>query len=316
MKEDKVFLVTIFAISFFLIILGFYFWANEGLRWRVSGYDLPKELYNQINNSNQFHENNYGGSGYPSYGKFVTDDEVDIILLGDSHAKHYASGLDTHFEKKGISVFSIAGTSCFHLPNFTRTTPGIDWNTRCPEQLNKLFEVLKKYPEAIVVLSHSWEGQRDQAAILEQGKIVKKNIEIDDIVKAINVLKKKIGDTKLVVIGNVPGSGVDRGLLNKISRPRYLLYEESLQSVNYRESKRSSDRFAEKLNSRLVDEATKDKRYIFINPYDFLCSDVVCRNFDDQGRLIYSDSAHLSKMGSQYVIKQSKDQISLALSAR
>jgi hypothetical protein len=56
-------------------------------------------------------------------------------------------------------------------------------------------------------------------------------------------------------------------------------------------------------NNELRRFAETTNAYLFIDPFDYLCDEVRCRNTDDQERLIYSDVSHLSIHGSQFMIE-------------
>jgi hypothetical protein len=56
-------------------------------------------------------------------------------------------------------------------------------------------------------------------------------------------------------------------------------------------------------NRRLKTASEESAAFIFLDPHDVLCAKGICTNMDKQGRLIYSDGAHLSKFGSRFVIE-------------
>src|SRR5690606_17437825 len=163
------------------------------------------------------------GSGYPSYGPVKTKKSPDIILIGDSHGKHYAEGVyKVLAEPHNLSLYIAAGTSCFHFPRFTRTTAGQDWDKNCPYSL----AVGKKYIDkatrlAVVIVSHSWNSQMRSADILDGGGVrTGTMVSIENIKQGLLDLKELVGDAELVVIGSVPGAGAN--LYDVFTRPQPL----------------------------------------------------------------------------------------------
>ena len=49
----------------------------------------------------------------------------------------------------------------------------------------------------------------------------------------------------------------------------------------------------------------------FLDPFDALCDEKACRNFDDHSHPIYSDSAHLSEDGAVFVVRRLSDVLDL-----
>lgn len=111
-------------------------------------------------------------------------------------------------------------------------------------------------------------------------------------------LKKQIGDSKLVVIGNVPGAGYN--LYDIFTRPRPIFFT-TFNPNDYIYSK--ANKINIDFNSKLSQASKQSGKFIFLDPHDVLCKDGKCRNLDDEKHLIYSDAFHLSKYGSIEVIK-------------
>lgn len=303
-KENKLRLATALGIFFVFSGAGYHAYKNNGWEWRVGE---PIVNFEEMENSSEFHKKYYGGADYPYYGAVKTNKAPDMVILGDSHGRHYAEGVYQVIAKpNNYSLYIASGTSCFHLPNFTRTTKGHNWDVNCPKRL----EIAKSYLEKskkppLVIISHSWQSQMGRADILDSsGKRIGIEVSIQHLKQGVLDLKEFIGSSKLVVIGDVPRAGTN--LYDIFTRPRPLMFggfnpEEYL----YRER----DPKLEEINAEFKRLAEETGGFIFIDPFDYLCDATRCRNLDDERRLIYSDAGHLSKYGSLFVIDAIKDRI-------
>ena len=102
------------------------------------------------------------------------------------------------------------------------------------------------------------------------------------------------------MIGNVPTTnGVD--LYDEFTRPRVLTLLQGNDDTST-SSLLSAD--VRRINQILKQAAKDTGAFEFADPVDALCNDDLCMNIDwESQRLIYSDSAHLSKHGSRVVIR-------------
>ncbi|NOZ10749.1 MAG: acyltransferase [Gammaproteobacteria bacterium] len=283
-------------------------WAFGGWAWRVPV--LTTEISAQIANSRQFQKDNYGGEGFPDIGWIRGQSPADIVLMGDSHGRHYAYGIDKVLsEKTGLSVYSVTGLSCFHLPGLTRVTgKGPNWDTKCPGRVEKALRIIYESPKTVVILSHSWESQLKRAGLLHNGKRSDVTPTTEDIISSIVEFKRLIGDRTLVIIGNVPKTG-GSAPLELLTRPTFIPTYTNASPLFKPRTKGSGLKF----NRVLKAYAKKTGLYIFLDPYDALCDQARCNNLAPSSRLLYSDRSHLSKVGSEYVIDYFKDELKKAL---
>jgi len=285
---------------FLCMIAGYNIRVNDGWTWRINS---PLN-FESVGSASRFHRLYYGGAGYPSYGPVVKGQGTpDIVLMGDSHGRHYADGLYTEYANpKKLNLYIAAGTSCFHLPDFTRITSGYDWDKFCPSAFKTAIKYIKSAETPpLVVLSHSWYDQLNRAGLLsqeEQGKA--HTVDTNDIVDGILKLKEMIGDATLVVIGQVPTTG-GVNLYDMLTRPRMLVFSD-VDVSQYLYSKPLPQLAS--INKRLREEAEESKKFVFIDPFDVLCDVEKCMNIDEQRRLLYSDTGHLSKYGSRMLVKE------------
>jgi peptidoglycan/LPS O-acetylase OafA/YrhL len=286
-------------MSMLLLLPSATVWGGSGWKWR-SG-ELPEEIAAQLENSKQFHVDNYGGAGFPSVGWIVRNDadEADIVLLGDSHARHYAYGFKEVLGRAEHKSIYVSSTSCLLLPDIARTTPGNDWEKLCADRVNTALDVLKKKPDAVLVIAHLWGYQISVAKDTEIGLPIK---SYQQILPKLDELKKLIGNHRLIIIGNVPGAG-SNDVIGCFARPTYIPFDcDKFLSRSENEISTISD------NKVLKEYASNTDGVEFIDVHEAFCIDGLCRSFS-QGHVIYSDEYHLSKHGSLEFAKYFKKKI-------
>lgn len=310
-SQKKYRFVSAVSIFSLVVALAAHAYKHQGWEWRIGA---PVVNIDVVEDSKAFHKEYYGGAGYPFYGAVKNKKGPDLIVLGDSHGRHYAEGLyKVIAEPNGFSFYVAAGTSCYHMPDFTRTDAGKNFDKTCPERIVKAKSFIAKSDiPPVVVLSHSWNSQMGRADLLDkngQRKGVKINVE--HLKEGILRLKKEIGDSPLVVIGNVPRAGAN--LYDVFTRPRPLMFS-GFNPDEY--LWRARDVKLEHTNQELKKLAEETDSFIFLDPFDVLCDKQRCRNIDGQRRLIYSDEGHMSKFGSIEVVEGFKPQLLKLLKER
>jgi len=281
-----------------LAYMGINMKKNDGWTWRI-----PKTVvFEDMGNAKDYHTKMYGGRGdHGRYHGFIEtkNKKADIVLIGDSHGRHYAEGLYKILVKENnLSLYVSGCATSIYLPGFIRTASvgDIKWSKKA---LAKDIPYIKNGNIPLVILSESWLSQMSIADLIDNnGTRKNKKITEQDIIDGIYKLKALIGDSTLVVIGNVPGAKYN--LYDVFSRPRPLIFS-SFNPNQYITVKADPKKI--KFNTKLKAAAEKSGKFIFLDPHDILCENNMCKNLDDQNRLIYSDAAHLSKYGSIAVIK-------------
>lgn len=308
-KLNKIIINSI-IISIFVIIpiIGLSMYLSGGWSWRISHETAEnttrKIVFNAEKDASEFYRVNYGGAGYPING-VNPEKPADIVLMGDSHGKHYSEGLYKIITKPTHKVLHItAGFSCFYLPNFTRISTDLDYDKLCPYHFKRSIDTIKNGNNPIVILAESWENQLSLAALLDDnGKRLSKQPTIEDVIEGILALKKMIGDSKLIVIGQVPTTN-NTLLYDILSRPR-ADYSKIVNDDNLYYSIPETKRM--EINLKLRNASKESGLFYFIDPFEIFCEDGKCRNFTPDGDLIYSDTHHLSKAGSLYFFHKSKN---------
>jgi hypothetical protein len=238
-----------------------------------------------------FHRHFYGGAGYEGDGFIYDKENPQLLLLGDSHALQYAHGIYEVLGKQdGIRSYSIAGTSCFHLLGLIRSTKGHDWEKLCTKKIKKALELVKVAPSLkAVLLTHQWNYQID---------LTQQPLKPSNIIEAVKNFALKIAPVDLIVLGGVPEPGV-------------FLHDLFMRPLSYKANEGFYKRDISEIDPRLIqinqalEDLSKDVgNIIYIDPFDYLCSNGACRHLDEQKRLLYSDDDHLSKDGSIYMIRK------------
>lgn len=298
-SSGRIIHMVLAGVFILLIGAGWSMHRHGGWGFRV-GHTIANIDLNQA--SAAFHRTEYGGAGYPYFGWADLGDvgPLDVILIGDSHARHYAEGLQKEWAKpRELRLFVASGTSCLYLPGFTRTTPGINWDVYAPLVLSRCLEQIRLAERPpVVILSHSWLYQMKEGALLDQG-IPSRPLTLEDILQGILAFKQEIGPAPLVVIGQNPTTdGVD--LYDIFTRPSWI-QRWVTDPMRYLTTQPITETQA--FNAALSDLAYASDAFTYLDPFDALCGNDGCQNLDDQKRLLYSDHSHFSKSGSRFVVR-------------
>lgn len=303
---------TMKAASFLAVLLvaalGLHMKQSGGWFWRTSS---PVSI-EHVGDRGAFHREFYGGAGYLCGGPVKTEMPADIVLIGDSHGRHYAEGLYREWaEPDNKALYIGSDVSCLHLPSFTRIREGFDYDKLCPDGLRLDLSLIKNAASPpLVIVSHSWVAQMKLADMLDESGVRRNvNVGVEDVIIGIKRLRGRIGNSPLVVIGHVPTSG-QHNLYDIFSRPKFP-FSSLFYSEDYLKTQANEEYV--QFNQRLSQEAQSSGEFVFLDPHDVLCEEGLCRNTDHQNRLIYSDPSHLSKYGSREVIRAFLPQLKKAL---
>lgn len=298
-KHPRIFLGAFIATA----IVGLSMHMNQGWSWRIPDTENWTTSTKSLNFKTQY----YGGEGYPRYGPIAPYKNATIIVIGDSHGLHYAEGLNKVLSKEGVNSFISAGTSCLHLPNFTRKMLSQDYDQACPHAFNKALQAIEKNKDIkLVIIAQRWKLQIPQSQILHDNSDKNfGNSQFQNVAEGFRVLKEKVGKIPLLIVCQLPETN-ELNIHELINRP--LLSTFGINTLNQiRHTNVSSD--ALQVNQFLKRVASENPNIEFVDPTEYLCSNKKCRNFDDENELLYSDSHHLSKAGSIYLIQAFKQKI-------
>ncbi|VFQ46880.1 acyltransferase family protein [Desulfoluna butyratoxydans] len=292
------------SIAGTILIISVHIWFNGGWSWRIS--NIPDAIAKSIEKgSTQFHKDLYGGVGFPSTGFLgEKNSPPDIVLIGDSHARHYTNGL---YEEIGLPFkkkIYISSTSCLILPNLTRMTPGRDWDNLCPNALERALKQAEANPDSTFIISEFWSYQLERAGTLNPKKKINLGSSPEAyrvVIDQLNQLKKIIGDRKLIIIGSVPGTNRQL-MIDCFTRPEYI------KPIKKDFEFPKEIGFGYKGNQMLSEYASNTKDIYFLNPYDAFCPDGTCHPVVGND-IYFTDESHLSKEGSIKVIRYFRDEI-------
>jgi peptidoglycan/LPS O-acetylase OafA/YrhL len=299
-------ILLVLLILYMLWVIGVQY--SDGWKSRIS-YNANIDF---VGEPADFHKTMYGGVNYPRYGVVDGSNENEsveannIIIIGDSFARHYAYGINTVLGDVYDTLYVAAGTSCLYLPNIIRVDAGDKYANKCRNALNKATKIIQSSKAVpVVILSHAWLAQMARSDSLNvDTSRTNTGVDIDDILKGVKLFKDFVGvEIRLILIGELPKTnGYD--LYDMLSRPRLIPYVYE-PSDNLKIMGLSNDVII--FNERLGKYSRNNSLFDFFNPTDALCEYNKCANVDDQNRLIYSDSGgHLSIFGSLVIIKYFK----------
>ena len=275
-------------------------WSSDGWKWRVA--PMPPQIEKQLANSEQFHIDQYGGAEYP-YSGWINpqpSDKADIILIGDSHARHYAKGLDELIARPLKKSIFISSTSCLVLPGMTKMSPDADWDSLCKNTLDNALKIIRESPKnSTIIVAHSWIYQPGLAGTINPKARLDFGNTDDGYRYAANKIKElsdAAGARKIIVIGDVPGAGI-QDLAGCFSRPKFFHVNCDDKTSIAQDLLRTR-----RGNEILREEVSKIPNVLYLAPEDALCEKGKCKSVID-GSVLYSDAYHLSKAGSIAVIK-------------
>ncbi len=301
---QKIFAAVCVSCSLALIISASLIIKEQGIPQRIN------EKFTDINNTELFHKEQYGGNGFEYLGTIGEERQnkldFDVLLIGDSFARHYAAGLDFLFKNSGIMALNVTDYACIIGPDITTYVKG-KADEFCIEVNQKVRELLKDNDKP-VILSLAWMWYDIGICDLEgnQKKFKNMNEYYVFMVENINKIRSMIGDKrKLIIIGNPPGSGNQNGVITCLERPNFLP-NNCLESMTYKREKGVGF----EINLRLRALADKQENTFFLDPFDAFCDQSGCHAINANGKKIwYSDGGHLSVDGSVQAIEYFSDDI-------
>lgn len=240
----------------------------------------------------------YGGNGCDPKACTTRQGPPDVIVIGDSHSRHYFAGFRD--ELAGLTVQFFEFSICpFYSTRFTRdfrSHPSYaEYSDGCREARRLAFQTIASSAAAVVVGQY-W----DYAPLIDEATGVTWQAQSPDelarfVAGELADLKSDLGVETLFVIGNVPTTGSSSGRpIDCMGRPPITIIScESQAKTDSLIGLRAMINAAFK--AELVGVAE------FIDPFDALCEGEVCHSIADNMPL-YSDSTHLSALGARKVM--------------
>ncbi len=249
-----------------------------------------------------------------------------IMILGDSHAGHYAWGLKEYFGEKKVDDLSSNG--CIPFFDFDRVDSRFKEGV-CPREMNLALEKFineKKYE--ILIMSNMGPVYLDGTTFKNKGEARVKGLKLSlkDFDKVNDNWKLfEIGmrntftslstlgpEKKIFYIVDIPELGLTErqcdvyGKIFSFDNNDFILKKPNFKKcfVKEKEYLKRSKRYNDLVN-RIGNEFPKIR---IINTSNFLCHNQICKGILDNKKL-YKDADHLSKFGSLYLSKFISDEI-------
>lgn len=240
-------------------------------------------------------ESEYGGEGF----EWVElAEKPSALIVGDSHAKQYIKAA----KELNPNVSLIAESACLSLPNLTNEYKGQSVTRfKCIGLRQQYLEYLAENTSIeTLIVSHRWDKNlfdlKNKVLVgrVETSKVAAERLR-HDLIEYFNELSKM--DIKIVIIGNVPSAYV----ASKFMKDGYVncIYKYGVSQCP--KSYDSDLREGQWINSLLMDIARMHKNIEFVDPAEKLCSQKKCFVVRD-GKLLYSDHAHLTTHGARAVL--------------
>jgi peptidoglycan/LPS O-acetylase OafA/YrhL len=228
-------------------------------------------------------------------------DTIDLVIAGDSHARHHYEGLRMFAKRHPVS-FAI-----FHFDRWCRPLnhpdrqESLDYD--CGERLRQFSDFLKTKKVKKVLFSYRWtdfkQGDRQEVSRRARGAAIAEKLN-EEIQRETFSSVDKIGlivSLPTFYLGMSPAS---------CQIPKYLFSVKS-RSAKCRQVDRAVWQDIERMNAELK-AAPYAKPVIFLDPFDALCDADTCYQADGN-EWLYSDSHHLSARGSMLFEKHFQDDL-------
>jgi len=292
-NSPKVLIPVCISLAIALIATSAIIIQQAGFPQRISSN------FSNINDTKQFHIDQYGGKGFPftgDIGETRTDNiESDVIITGDSFVLQYATGLDQFFKEHNMTATVIADYACIIGPDITFFFKG-QVDTICTERNNQLTKSLEGNNTPLI-LSLAWTWYRSSISDFEGNLKKFDNTERyqDFLIQNLQNIRKKIGlKRQFIIIGMPPGSGNRNGVISCLNRPNYLP-NNCLESMVFQRKNGNGVEINQKIKSYVE---TTENTY-FLDPFDVFCDQDSCHALDSaDNKIWYSDGSHISIDGS------------------
>jgi len=268
--------------------------AKDGWPWRIAPEGLAL-----VGNPQRFHVENYGGANFLLDGVFpLGHGEPGFILVGDSHALHFAYGLDEALRSRGRGALGLFHHGCFIAPGVTRFGAVPADEALCRSAYGKLLDAMagNRLP---LVLAYFWPGYNGIIGPQGGTAILFRN---DEEYRAyvfgkLDEIRRDAGDRRIILIGDVPGAGGPLAAADCILRPPLA------SSLCGSAIAIPADQTRAYSFNRALAAYARATHAEYVDPYQAFCSDGVCHAVIG-GRLVYSDGDHLSKEGSLFAVSR------------
>ena len=242
-------------------------------------------------------------------------EEIDVLLVGDSHAGAVSYELEQQLSALGLNMFSAINRGCLHLLSETVVSPRV----HCVEDSQKTRELIQKNPPKIVVsfgytagrftTINSGSEQAMDVVFSPSGHRVSPEMGPEAYRMALSETLKVILETgsQLVIVTGTPDFTIWPGEATRAGKPAPQFYNllSPFISVDVGESVARSDYLDRHGAFREIDMTTaRSYRGVdFVDSWEWVCDSGECQQITDEGEFMFSDMDHLSAYGAKKLAK-------------
>lgn len=242
------------------------------------------------------------GFHWCSFGAKIGE-RYDIILWGDSHAKHYLPAIAKLAKRNGWSGYLISSAGCPPLVETTKVVNGIP-NKECANHTAQAISSIRKLAPRYVLLASRWSRYTEHDLSTHDVFLVNGGSSSANLENSKNVFKASLKQTinlinslssKVLILGQVPefkvsvGKCVARRLMNK--NP----FDECVKIQREVAETRLS------FTNSVFNELTKSPIGVyFFRPLEHMCDSQYCYATKDNV-ILYQDGNHLNGKGSIFL---------------
>lgn len=216
------------------------------------------------------------------------DGDFDYILIGDSHARH----LYSYIESSGLKVVSFALDGCLSTENFYS-----QYNSEtCAPRYEQIINFINTHPNKIIIWSSLWG---------RTGNLEKRNGDISfSLENEIKLFIKKSNKNQIFLIGSTPYS---KYITYECLAKKELPINKLLNNINCPKTVINEKNLADDI---LMSIADSYPNVHYVKASNALCSPTECKVIDDKAP-IFTDTSHLTRHGAEIVGSYIFNQISI-----
>jgi len=258
---------------------------------------LEKDRMEFVKDAKNYHRINFGGQGYDGNHNVLGDPNAmpDFLIIGDSKARQFAYGLNKYLKENNRKAILLSADGCPMIKEIVRYI-----NDKLYQKcIDRIDDVIKfSHSSTLPIISiRSWSYNKkliykgEPFSITSAGGAeiyAKLHIEFHE-----NLLRNSPSNRKIYLIGSNQGFRNTSSIADCLSRPAWLgLY--CLKSNNFEAKDYKLPR-----TERLIKGASEAIANIsYIPMVDIFCETGSCSQVSSNGKVMFSDPAHISKIGS------------------
>lgn len=274
--------------------------AGSVIKMQGLPYRIPSDRREYTNNATNYHKDHFGGAGYSGDQQELgyPKAEADFLIIGDSKARQFAYGIDKYLRDRKRKAILISRDGCPMIEGVIRKTEPY----HCNDRINKIFQEAKK-SDIPIISARGWsyfdllEYRGENFSINDQNgaeKLVSLYINFHK-----KLLPGKTEKSRKVYLIGSNAFNSKFSIAECLSRPSWIKLK-CLETNNIIAKDYKLPRV-----EKLLKEATeKELGLTYIPMVDIFCETGVCSQASSQGKILFSDPTHLSKLGSSILAER------------